>query len=99
MGDMLTELHRVEAHRQRAAQRGLRADLRSIQWARRLRTFNGRCAYCGGPMETMDHVVPLANGGGTTFTNVVPCCLDCNARKGTAVWLPAMTGAGVRLKW
>lgn len=32
-------------------------------------------------------MVSLCNGGGTTYTNVVPCCDACNQLKGTAVWL------------
>ena len=30
---------------------------------------------------TMDHVVPLARGGKTTKSNVVPCCKECNEQK------------------
>ncbi len=28
-----------------------------------------------------DHLEPRANGGGDEWTNLVPCCLDCNRRK------------------
>ncbi len=39
------------------------------------------CAYCGGPAETVDHVVPRSRGGGLTWENAVAACLRCNHRK------------------
>jgi 5-methylcytosine-specific restriction endonuclease McrA len=46
----------------------------------------GICHYCGQkfpPQElTMDHVVPISRGGTTTPGNVVPCCKECNYKKG-----------------
>jgi 5-methylcytosine-specific restriction endonuclease McrA len=43
------------------------------------------CQYCGmqpGVAEvTIDHVVPRAQGGQSTWTNCVAACVDCNARK------------------
>lgn len=44
-----------------------------------------RCQYCGESFEAselnMDHVIPRALGGRTTWENIVTCCLKCNARK------------------
>jgi len=44
-----------------------------------------RCQYCGEYFEAselnMDHVIPRAMGGRTTWENIVTCCLKCNARK------------------
>lgn len=40
-----------------------------------------RCAYCGGPAETIDHVVPRSRGGPHTWENCVACCGRCNRRK------------------
>ena len=43
------------------------------------------CQYCGkqpGADElTIDHVVPRAHGGESSWTNCVLACLDCNRRK------------------
>ncbi len=43
------------------------------------------CQYCGvqGTTErlTLDHVLPRAQGGQTTWENVVACCFVCNQRK------------------
>lgn len=93
------EKRRVERNVKRARDAGCRADLSDVQWGYLVGHYNARCAYCGGAMETMDHIVPLANGGGTTFANVTPCCLSCNEAKGTAVWLPAQAGAEAMVKW
>lgn len=44
------------------------------------------CQYCGKHFATtdlsLDHVVPRAQGGGSTWNNIVCCCLKCNVRKG-----------------
>ena len=45
-----------------------------------------RCQYCGKKFDTrdlnLDHVVPLARRGKTTWDNVVCSCLPCNTHKG-----------------
>ncbi|MGH8792264.1 MAG: HNH endonuclease [Stackebrandtia sp.] len=40
-----------------------------------------RCAYCGGPAETIDHVMPRSRGGGHSWDNVVASCAPCNHKK------------------
>ena len=93
------ERGRVRSAMRRARRAGRRAELEMHQWLYLLVVWHGRCAYCGRPFETLDHIVPLTNGGGTTKTNVLPCCTECNDAKGTAVWLPAAAGTGVTLRW
>lgn len=39
------------------------------------------CQYCGGPAESLDHVIPRAKGGAHTWENVVAACRPCNVRK------------------
>lgn len=43
------------------------------------------CQYCGvrpGTEElTIDHVMPRSRGGGSTWTNCVLACIECNKRK------------------
>lgn len=45
-----------------------------------------RCQYCGGRFGTstltLDHVLPRAQGGQSTWENIVCACVDCNVRKG-----------------
>ena len=47
---------------------------------------NFQCQYCGRkPVRAelnLDHVVPRALGGRSTWENVVTSCVDCNRRKG-----------------
>jgi 5-methylcytosine-specific restriction protein A len=60
------------------------AQLKKTQWWKN-RIAQGKCNYCGNiflPSDlTMDHLVPLARGGKSTKSNVVPCCKDCNNKK------------------
>ena len=50
-----------------------------------LKLFEGRCAYCGKevPPKYMefDHFVPIASGGKTEPSNMLPCCKKCNHGK------------------
>ncbi|MBM4064904.1 MAG: HNH endonuclease [Planctomycetes bacterium] len=45
-----------------------------------------RCQYCGQKFPTselsLDHIVPKAYDGKTTWTNIVCACTDCNKKKG-----------------
>lgn len=45
---------------------------------------NDVCAYCCQPSErmTIDHVIPICQGGGNDPWNLVPACFRCNSRKG-----------------
>jgi 5-methylcytosine-specific restriction endonuclease McrA len=45
----------------------------------------GRCAYCGRPAATIDHVVPRSRGGRHEWDNVVSACHRCNHVKGDRV--------------
>jgi 5-methylcytosine-specific restriction endonuclease McrA len=46
----------------------------------------GHCMYSGKRVTlanfTFDHVIPRCRGGKSEWTNVVVCCIACNARKG-----------------
>ena len=53
----------------------------SITRAGVLRRDRRRCAYCRGPGETIDHVVPRSRGGAHSWENCVACCTRCNTRK------------------
>jgi 5-methylcytosine-specific restriction endonuclease McrA len=43
------------------------------------------CPYCNAPLDvlsmTLDHSTPLAIGGDNEFSNLIPCCGDCNGLK------------------
>ena len=71
----------VGAHRYWARKRGAKGGLTPLEWRAILKSYGGRCAYCGSPGSTQDHVVPLSRGGTHTADNVVPACGSCNSRK------------------
>ncbi|MCL2104543.1 MAG: 4-hydroxy-3-methylbut-2-enyl diphosphate reductase [Kiritimatiellaeota bacterium] len=76
------DIQKDDAHvkRERAKARDLR---QSAWWQQQCQA--GVCHYCkqtvGADALTMDHVVPVARGGGSTKGNIVPCCNDCNSKK------------------
>lgn len=45
------------------------------------------CQYCAIKLPvnelTFDHIVPVSQGGNTTWENVVTCCKACNTEKGS----------------
>jgi 5-methylcytosine-specific restriction endonuclease McrA len=64
------------------------------------------CQYCARQLPradlNLDHVIPRARGGRTTWENVVCCCITCNLKKGAK--LPYEAGMKllrqpVRPKW
>ncbi len=77
------------------------------------------CQYCGETLPrtdlNLDHVVPRAQGGRTTWENVVCCCIDCNLAKGARTpeqagmrlmkspirprWTPTFRGAGGSVRY
>lgn len=67
--------------------RALRSKKRAIKFSREnvYARDHGKCQYCGGrltrPEATYDHVIPRAQGGTTTWENVVICCVPCNQKK------------------
>jgi len=40
------------------------------------------CAYCGGPNELAEHIIPLSKKGLNIPKNIVPACIRCNSHKG-----------------
>lgn len=42
-----------------------------------------KCQYCGTTKElTLDHLIPKAKGGKSSWSNLVTACKRCNSRKG-----------------
>jgi 5-methylcytosine-specific restriction endonuclease McrA len=68
--------------------RTIRGGKRAIKFSREnvYSRDKGRCQYCSRNVPrsdfTYDHVVPRAQGGHTSWDNVVVCCTPCNQRKG-----------------
>ncbi len=64
------------------------------------------CQYCARQLPrtelNLDHVIPRARGGRTTWENVVCCCIPCNLKKGAKLPFEAgmkLLKAPVRPKW
>ena len=55
----------------------------SVSKAGVLRRDRHTCGYCGAAATTIDHVLPRARGGKTTWDNCVAACARCNRRKGS----------------
>jgi 5-methylcytosine-specific restriction endonuclease McrA len=57
------------------------------------------CGYCGRKFPshelTFDHIVPRAQGGKTSWTNIVMACAPCNSRKGART----PSEAGMTILW
>ncbi|MFM9376542.1 HNH endonuclease [Gordonia sp. VNK21] len=61
------------------------AILRRDQWI---------CAYCDGPADTVDHIVPRSVGGPSTYGNQVAACRECNSFKADRT--PRQAGMALR---
>ena len=46
---------------------------------------HGRCAYCGKELKkteaTIDHIIPVSQGGETSWENIALSCSKCNCKK------------------
>lgn len=51
------------------------------QIAAKVAYWGSKCWICRGEYEAMDHVKPLAKGGGHVLANLRPVCRSCNTRK------------------
>ena len=65
---------------------------------------NGQCAYCQtrtdntGQALTVDHIIPLAKGGGNALENLCRACRNCNeAKRDQTYALDPLTGELVPL--
>jgi 5-methylcytosine-specific restriction endonuclease McrA len=86
------EMNAAMQSKRRAARKGAPVnDFTAQQWASMKEHYRHCCVYCGKKQKrlTQDHIVPLIKGGSHTYSNIVPACRSCNAKKGTgAVLVP-----------
>lgn len=66
------------------AEKAKARELRKSRWWQN-RISSSPCYYCGVKLvakeATMDHIVPICQGGTSTKGNVVPACKACNTAK------------------
>src|SRR5258708_3021504 len=78
---LYAESYRLVRHTQEAYIRGREWNLTLEAWAQTLRYFHWKCAYCGGPFESLDHFIPVHQGGWAGVGNCLPACLVCNQQR------------------
>lgn len=71
----------IDAHRRRARKRTASGLYTLEQLEARIAYYGGKCAYCPGPFEHVDHVIPLSRGGSNWPANLRPACSKCNCSK------------------
>jgi 5-methylcytosine-specific restriction endonuclease McrA len=58
---------------------------RKQRYRRMLLRLDPHCQYCGLGLDmdtaTLDHVIPVAQGGSSRFANMALACEPCNAHK------------------
>lgn len=67
------------AYWQRRDEQRAAADKDLLEYVEILRS--DPCAYCSGPTEHIDHIVPVARGGQLEIENVTAACARCNMKK------------------
>jgi 5-methylcytosine-specific restriction endonuclease McrA len=80
---------RINTIRRRVRLLNADGDFTAEQWVRMKQACEFRCLCCGRrePEITlsMDHVVPLIQGGPHCEANIQPICRECNSRKHTQI--------------
>jgi uncharacterized protein YdaU (DUF1376 family) len=90
-------IRQLYSARKRAKALGAGGHLSRDEWEAIVRRHGGKCAYCGQITHrpVMDHKTPHCRGGRHDASNVVPACVNCNARKGSQTFEEFM-GKGFR---
>lgn len=71
-------------HRRRARKEANGGSYTAQEWRELCAKYDHLCLCCGEAKPlTVDHVVPLVEGGSNDISNIQPLCLDCNLRKAT----------------
>ena len=77
------ERHRTKANRYYARRRGAEGNYTTAEWVALCAYYDNQCLCCGlrKPL-TIDHIVPLIQGGSNSIDNLQPLCRNCNSAKG-----------------
>lgn len=77
--------HRASEHRRRAQKSSSNGTHTADDLKRLMAQSKGRCYWCGEMIlgkPHIDHIIPLARGGGNGPENLCVSCPTCNLRKG-----------------
>jgi 5-methylcytosine-specific restriction endonuclease McrA len=76
------QVARAKWENYRARRRAGVGSFSGAEWLALVRSYGGRCAYCGlKTILVVEHCTPLSRGGLNSIDNIVPACRSCNARK------------------
>lgn len=64
-----------------------------------LEANDGLCTYCTRRSQVVDHVIPFAQGGADSLSNLVPACTRCNLSKSNRTPLEWWIGSFMRDHW
>jgi 5-methylcytosine-specific restriction endonuclease McrA len=80
--DIVLERDRVRKARNRAKSFGITEHFTLEQWLNLRKLCGEKCVSCkeAKPL-TVDHIVPLSEGGSNTIDNIQPLCKSCNSSK------------------
>jgi len=65
----------------RARDKGMVASLTVKEIDAIFEMYEGNCALTGIPFPSIDHIIPIAVGGGSTFNNILPLASHLNSYK------------------
>lgn len=81
------EGRRIRSANRRARKRKAQGKFTKEKWEKLKKEYNYTCPICHKKEPeiqlTIDHVIPLINGGTNYISNIQPLCLSCNCKKGT----------------
>ena len=76
----------ARCHKRRAAINGNGGSYTNEEWVALCAKYGNICVWCDRKVKlTVDHIVPLAQGGSNDINNIQPLCRRCNAEKGNRI--------------
>lgn len=80
---------KINWHKRKALKRQSNGSFTLKEWEIVKKQFNYTCPMCFKKEPeislTIDHIIPLVQGGDNTIKNIQPLCKSCNCRKGTKI--------------
>lgn len=78
---------RVIRNAQRASKMGSEGSFTAEEWQALCEKYGNKCLCCGATDNslTMDHIIPVSEGGSSNIENIQPLCQSCNSRKGIQI--------------
>jgi len=74
---------KIKRYKKRSILENLDEHFTAQDWKEVLAEYGKKCLACGSTEHlTVDHVIPLSQGGTNTKDNLQPLCLACNCSKG-----------------